>query len=85
MGDCGLRVAEVLDVCPDHISRRSDGRHYRLEVVGGKDTTGEYLDGKHRETWLPVELERTINRYIQHEDIKRDEPLIDRSKRTLQH
>ncbi len=84
MGDCGLRVAEVLDVCPDHISRMSDGRHYRLEVVDGKDTTGEYADGKHRETWLPVELERTINRYTQHEEIDHGEPLIDRTKRSVQ-
>lgn len=35
----------------------SDGTHHSLEVVGGQDTTGEYVDGKHRETWLPVELE----------------------------
>lgn len=83
MGDCGLRRAEVLDVCPEHISRYTDGRHYRLEVVGGKDTTGEYADGKHRETWLPVETERIVNRYVQHGDLDRDEPLIDRSPRTL--
>lgn len=85
MGDCGLRVAEVLDVCPAHISRMSDGTHHSMEVIRGKDTTGEHVDGKHRETWLPVELERTINRYVQHESIKRDEPLIDRSKRTVQY
>ena len=84
MGDSGLRVAEVLDVCPDHISRMSDGRHYVLEVVGGKDTSGSYSGGKHRETWLPVDLERDINRYVQSAEIARDEPLIDRTKRTLQ-
>jgi integrase len=84
MGDSGLRVAEVLDVCPEHISRMSDGRHYGLEVVGGKDTSGSYSGGKHRETWLPVDLERDINRYVQNEEIARDEPLIDRTKRTLQ-
>lgn len=85
MGDCGLRVAEVLDVEPQHISRMSDGTHHSLEVVGGKDTTGEHVDGKHRETWLPVELERTVNRYVQHEEIEHDEPLIDRAKRTVQY
>jgi integrase len=85
MGDCGLRVAEVLDVCPSHIDRMSDGRHYGLEVVAGKDTSGSYSGGKHRETWLPVDLERDINRYTQHQEINRDEPLIDRSKRTLQY
>lgn len=83
MGDCGLRRAEVLDVCPKHVSRMSDGTHHALEVVGGKDTTGEYVDGKHRETWLPVGLERDINRFVQSEGIDRDAPLIDRSKRTL--
>jgi integrase len=85
MGDCGLRVAEVLDVCPEHISRMTDGRHYVLEVVAGKDTSGSYSGGKHRETWLPVDLERDINRYTQHQEIASDEPLIDRSKRTLQY
>jgi integrase len=85
MGDCGLRVAEVLDVCPEHISRMTDGRHYGLEVVAGKDTSGSYSGGKHRETWLPVDLERDINRYTQQQEISSDEPLIDRSKRTLQY
>ncbi|WP_254922013.1 hypothetical protein [Halorubrum sp. Eb13] len=40
------------------------GRLYKLEVVSGKDTTGEYVDGKQRETWLPVDVETTINRYV---------------------
>ena len=84
MGDCGLRVAEVLDVEPRHISRMSDGRHHALEVVGGKDTTGEFQGGKHRETWLPVDVEAVINRYVQAEEIAREELLIDRSKRTVQ-
>ncbi|WP_435359304.1 site-specific integrase [Haloarchaeobius sp. DFWS5] len=84
MGDCGLRVAEVLDVEPQHIDRMTDGRSYELEVVAGKDTTGEYTGGKHRETWLPVELERLINRYVQERDLDRDDLLVDRSKRTLQ-
>lgn len=42
MGDCGLRVTEVLDICPSHIARLTDGRHYGLEVVAGKDTSGSY-------------------------------------------
>lgn len=54
MGDAGLRVAETLDVRPEHVRRKKDGRSYELEVVSGKDTTGEYQGGKHRETWLPV-------------------------------
>ncbi|MFC4408436.1 site-specific integrase [Haloarchaeobius iranensis] len=85
MGDCGLRVAEVLDVEPRHISRKSDGTHYDLEVVSGKDTTGEYEGGKHRETWLPRELEALINRYCQQHDVDDDQVLIDRGKRTVQY
>lgn len=84
MGDAGLRVGEVLDVKPKHISRRSDGTHFELEVIQGKDTTGEYDGGKHRETWLPKDLESSINRFIQEKDIKPSERLIDRSKRTVQ-
>jgi len=84
MGDCGLRVAEVLDVTPAHISRRADGRHFELEVVSGKDTSGSYSGGKHRETWLPREFEAQINRYRQEKDIADGEPLVDRAKRTVQ-
>ncbi|MFC7077877.1 site-specific integrase [Haloarcula halophila] len=85
MGDCGLRVREVLDIEPRHIARMTDGRHYELEVVAGKDTTGEYEGGKHRETWLPVDLEATIHRYVTEHDLADDEPLVDKSKRTLQY
>lgn len=84
MGDCGLRVAEVLDVTPGNIDRMSDGTHHNLEVVAGKDTTGEYSEGKQRETWLPVDLERLIYRYADDEGIDDDELLIDKSKKTLQ-
>ena len=84
MGDCGLRVSEVLDVTPSDVSRRSDGRHYKLEVRSGKDTSGEYINGKHRETWLPIDLEAHLHRHIQEEDIASDEPIVDRTKRTLQ-
>ncbi len=85
MGDCGLRVQEVLDVQPAHISRMTDGQHFTLEVVGGKDTTGEYQHGKHRETWLPRDVEAIINRYIQQHDIADHDPLVDASKRTVQY
>jgi len=84
MGDCGLRVAEVLDVTPAHISRRADGRNFELEVVAGKDTSGSYSGGKHRETWLPREFEAQINRYRQEKDIADSDPLVDRAKRTVQ-
>ena len=85
MGDCGLRVQEVLDVKPTHISRMSDGKHFKLEVVGGKDTTGEYTGGKYRETWLPRDVEATINRYIQQAQVDAEECLIPRAKRTVQY
>ena len=84
MGDCGLRASEVLDVTPADVSRRSDGRHYKLEVRSGKDTTGEYVDGKHRETWLPIDLEAHLHRHVQEEGIASDEPIVDRTVRTLQ-
>jgi len=85
MGDCGLRVKEVLDVKPKHVSRLSDGTHFELEVVGGKDTTGEYANGKYRETWLPRNVEATINRYIQQADVDDNDCLVPRAKRTVQY
>jgi hypothetical protein len=36
-----------------------------------------------REISLPIETERIINRYRQHQDLAPDDPLIDRSPRTL--
>jgi integrase len=78
-------VQEVLDVEPRHISRMSDGQHFELEVVGGKDTTGEYQEGKHRETWLPRDVEATINRYVQQAGVSDDDVLVPRSKRTVQY
>lgn len=84
MGDCGLRVGEVPDVCPEHIERTKDGSHHMLEVVSAKDTSGEYSGGKYREAWLPVALERSIHRYRRDEGIDAGEPLFDVSIRTLQ-
>lgn len=84
MGDCGLRVEEMLYVTPGDISRKMDGRSYELEVVKGKDTTGKYNGGKQRETWMPVDLERRIHQHTRRESIEDDEPLIPRSKKTVQ-
>lgn len=84
MGDAGLRSFEVPQVRPRDISRMKNGRHYEVEVQGGKDTTGEYQDGKQRETWLPIDSESLINRYIQAAEIGRDEPLIDVGERQIQ-
>ena len=85
MGDCGLRVQEALDVKPKHVSRMSDGKHFELKVVGGKDTTGEYTGGKYRETWLPRDVEATVNRYIQQTGIDDEERLVPKAKRTIQY
>jgi len=85
MGDCGLRVQEVLDVKPKHVSRMSDSTHFELKVIGGKDTTGEYTGGGHRETWLPRDVEATINRYIQQAGIDDKERLVPKAKRTVQY
>ena len=84
MGDCGLRSFEVPDVTSGHISRMTDGRHYELEIVGGKDTTGEYAEGKQRETWLPIDTETLINRHVQTADLGDDDPLVDVGERMIQ-
>lgn len=42
------------------------------------------IDEDEHETWLPVDVEATINRYVQSEEIARDEPLVDVTKRTVQ-
>lgn len=85
MGDCGLRVGEVVDVKPAHIRRRADGQHFELQVVSGKDTTGEYLGGKYRETWLPRDFEAQINRYIQEKGVGDADLLVSKKDRTVQH
>ena len=86
MGDCGLRVSEVLDVRPSDITRYGDGRHYKLTVRSGKDTTGEYQDGKQRETWIPVDLEARINQVVQStvHDVSHDDRIVPKAKRTVQ-
>lgn len=84
MGDCGLRVAETLDVAPEHVTRTKDGRHHQLEVVSGKDTTGEYDGGKYRETWLPRDVEVLLARYEQENGLDPEDPFIDVKKRQVQ-
>jgi integrase len=84
MGDCGLRVAETLDVTPSDVKRTTDGAHHMLNVEGGKDTTGEYDDGKQRETWLPRETEVRLARLGKQRDLDDDEPYITVGKRQVQ-
>lgn len=84
MADCGLRVGEVGDVTPADIKRRPDGQNFGLEVTAGKDTTGEYDEGKQRETWLSRDFEARINRFVQSADRCDDEPVVSAAKRTVQ-
>jgi integrase len=84
MGDCGLRVAETLDVTPGDIKRTSDGAHHLLNVESGKDTTGEYENGKQRETWLPRDVEVLLARYQKQNDLGDDDPFVDVGKRQVQ-
>ena len=83
MGECGLRVGEVVNVEPGDISRMSDGEHHKLTVHKGKDTTGDYDGGKHREAWIPDALETDIYRYVQERHIESDELLFPVTDRTV--
>lgn len=84
MGECGLRVEEATNVRYADVKRSNDGQHYRLRVHEGKDTTGEYSEGKYREAWLPASLERQMFRFTQERDIGESDRLFSVSKRTLQ-
>lgn len=84
MGDCGLRVAETLDVTPADIKRTSDGAHHLLNVEAGKDTTGEYEGGMQRETWLPRDVEVLLARFQKQNELPEDESYIDVGKRQVQ-
>lgn len=85
MGESGLRVGEVVGVSYNDVNRTEDGEHYLLTVTGAKDTTGEYDDGKARETWLPTDLEKDIFRYVDVHDIAPDTPIIKKEPRTIQY
>lgn len=85
MGDCGLRVSEVVCVTYNDINRTSDGEHYLLTVSGAKDTTGELNEGKERQTWMPVELERDIYRFVTERGRDSSEEVVSAAKRTVQH
>lgn len=61
---CNIVIAEMLGVSLSDILRLDDGCYYEFEIRNGKDTMGSYDGEKQRETWLPVEVEATINRYV---------------------
>lgn len=47
----------------------------------GKDTTG--CGGKPRDAYLPASVEADIHRYVNAEDISRNEPIIDHTERGI--
>jgi hypothetical protein len=38
MGDCGLRVEETLHVTPGDVTRKKDGRNYKLDVDSARES-----------------------------------------------
>jgi integrase len=78
-GYVGLRAFEIPQIEPGHVRRTDDGDHYRLRVPEGKDTTGN--GGKPRNAYLPKDVESTIHRYANAEDIGRHDPLVELSER----
>ncbi|USZ71258.1 site-specific integrase [Natronosalvus halobius] len=83
MGDCGLRSKEVLNARYSDVKRSGNGNSYFLRVRHGKDSTGEKLGGKYRETWLPDDLEMRLYKFKEENDLEHDEPLVQVSRRTL--
>lgn len=71
----GLRAFEVPQVTPGHVRRTSGGDHYRLRIPRGKDTRDG--EGKPRNAYLPASVEADIHRYVTHESLDRDDPLVD--------
>ncbi|WP_128225705.1 site-specific integrase [Halobacteriaceae archaeon SHR40] len=84
MGESGLRVGEVTNIRYKDISRADDGEHYLLTVRGTKDTTGEYENGKERQTLVPIPLERDIFKYHTNMDRGNYDPIFSIQKRTIQ-
>jgi integrase len=73
----GLRSEEVTKVSKEHIRRLQSGEEaYKLRVWESK--TG------YRETPLPKEVKQMITMLASAKDLKKDEPVIDVTKRTVQ-
>ena len=71
----GLRAFEIPQVGPAHVSRSTDGDHYRLRIPQGKDTTGG--GGKPRDAYLPASVERDLHQYQQGADIRPSDEYVD--------
>nr|WP_241987190.1 hypothetical protein [Halorubrum sp. SD690R] len=72
-GFVGLRAFEIPQVKPTHV-RQTDADHYRLRVPRGKDTTSS--GGKPRNGYLPKDVERSLRRYQNTENIAPDHPSL---------
>lgn len=70
---CGLRSNEIVNVAPEHLADTQAG--WMLRVWEGKS--------KPRETPVPENLATTIRTVADVRDVPDDEPLIERSTRTL--
>lgn len=85
-GEVGLRVNETAKVKPEHIkpSTNPEVEAHFLRVPEGKDTTGQLDDGKYREAFLPVDVERLLTRYVRTNEIATGEDVFDVTKRSVQ-
>lgn len=72
----GLRAFEIPQIRPAGIKTTANDE-YRLHVPAGKDTTGN--GGKPRDAFLPVSVERDLQRYQNAENIAPQDPVIDLS------
>jgi integrase len=85
-GECGLRVSESMTVEWSDIRESShpDVRIPFLRVRETKATSGKFEDGKYRSTILPKATKEWMATVAQRHDREPDEPLIDRSQRSVQ-
>jgi len=85
-GDCGLRVNETANFKLNQVREATvdfmDDAHFL--TVYGKDTTGRFDVGKHRETYIPRQLYHLIKKHAREEGIGPDEDIIPVTKRTTQ-
>lgn len=74
----GLRAFEIPQVTPAGITETESGQ-YRLRVPEGKDTTG--TGGKPRDAYLPADVERSLKRFQNAENIAPKDPFVELSER----
>jgi integrase len=74
----GLRAFEIPQIEPQHIKETESGS-YRLRVPEGKDTTGN--GGKPRDAYLPADVEASLQRYQNAENIAPRDRFVDLTER----